>query len=58
MSMAVRQSSLDDLFTNEGKLKRKTKLSQFFLRPAYQYTIAELGNNNQKDFKNRQTIQN
>ena len=36
--------SVDSIFTSEGKLKKHTKFSAAFLRPAYQYTSQEIIN--------------
>lgn len=47
--MGKQQSSLDSLFNNKGELKRKITVSPFFLRPAYQYTIAEIKDTDQQE---------
>lgn len=47
--MAKKKSSMDELFTSEGELKRRPEISPFFLRPAYQYTSAEVKDTDQKD---------
>lgn len=47
--MGKQQSALDSLFNNKGELKHKMVISPFFLRPAYQYTIAEVKDTDQQD---------
>lgn len=37
-------SSVDSIFNADGTLKRPVKLSEAFLRPAYQYTKQEIRN--------------
>lgn len=39
--MGKKSKALDAIFNNKGEVKHKSKLSPFFLRPAYQYTPAE-----------------
>lgn len=41
--------SMDSLFNNKGELKRRVEISPFFLRPAYQYTSAEIKDTDQQD---------
>lgn len=47
--MGKKKSSVDELFTSEGELKRRPTISPFFLRPAYQYTSAEIKDTDQQD---------
>lgn len=42
--MQKKEVNIYDLFWGDGKLKRATKLSEFFTRPAYQYTSQEIRN--------------
>ena len=43
-----KESSCESLFSTTGELKHKVKLSPFFLRKPYQYTIAEPNDNDQQ----------
>lgn len=47
--MGKKKSSLGELFTSEGELKRRPEISPFFLRPAYQYTSAEVMDTDQQE---------
>lgn len=42
--MSIKESSFENLFTSDGKVKRKVKFSEAFLRPVYQYTSLEIRN--------------
>ena len=47
--MKKNKTALDSLFNNKGELKRRVEISPFFLRPAYQYTSAEVKDTDQQD---------
>ena len=47
--MGRKKTLLDDLFTSEGEVRKKAELSPFFLRPAYQYTCAEIHDTEQQE---------